>query len=171
MDALSTNRTWQPSRSHGTYQHKTITSRSRQLVMMGTWLPETCWATIRREIKNTKVTSSWFLLSTLSFIEIRNPNIPFLKLFIVNPLNAELNPICHFLALLGAHHILHVSRIRVKYLCIDLWLHFEYICLFFWEWNFKKSHYQRRYGTSQLCGKSIEWVWIWIFYLLPETKH
>jgi len=33
-----------------------------------------------------------------------------------NPLNAELNPICHFLALLGAHHILHVSRMRVKYM-------------------------------------------------------
>jgi len=31
-----------------------------------------------------------------------------------NPLNAELNPICHFLALLGAHHILHVGRIRVS---------------------------------------------------------
>jgi hypothetical protein len=31
-----------------------------------------------------------------------------------NPLNAELNPICHLPALLGAHHILHVSRIRVK---------------------------------------------------------
>jgi hypothetical protein len=31
-----------------------------------------------------------------------------------NPLNAELNPICHLLALLGAHHILHLSRIRVK---------------------------------------------------------
>jgi len=31
-----------------------------------------------------------------------------------NPLNAELNPICHLLVLLGAHHILHVSRIRVK---------------------------------------------------------
>jgi hypothetical protein len=31
-----------------------------------------------------------------------------------NPLNAELNPICHLLALLGAHNILHVSRIRVK---------------------------------------------------------
>jgi len=63
-DALPTNRTWQPSCSHGTYQHKTITSRSRQLLMMGTWLPETCWTTIRREIKNTKVTSSWFFLST-----------------------------------------------------------------------------------------------------------
>ena len=32
----------------------------------------------------------------------------------LNPLNTELNPICHFLALLGAHHILHVSRIRVN---------------------------------------------------------
>ena len=31
-----------------------------------------------------------------------------------NPLNAELYPICHLLALLGAHHILHISRIRVK---------------------------------------------------------
>jgi len=31
-----------------------------------------------------------------------------------NPLNAELNKICHLLALLGAHHILHVSRVRVK---------------------------------------------------------
>jgi hypothetical protein len=31
-----------------------------------------------------------------------------------NPLNAELSPICNFLALLGVHHILHVSRIRVK---------------------------------------------------------
>jgi len=31
-----------------------------------------------------------------------------------NPLNAELNPICHLLALLGAHQIFHVSRIRVK---------------------------------------------------------
>jgi len=30
-----------------------------------------------------------------------------------NPLNAELKPICHFLALL-AHHILHVGRIRVN---------------------------------------------------------
>jgi len=31
-----------------------------------------------------------------------------------NPLNAELNAICHLLALSGAHHFLHVSRIRVK---------------------------------------------------------
>jgi len=32
----------------------------------------------------------------------------------LNPLNAELNPICHLLALLGAHLIFHVRRIRVN---------------------------------------------------------
>jgi hypothetical protein len=55
-----------------------------------------------------------------------SPNIKFLLFFIIaflimcntttqpfNTLNAELNPICHLLALL-AHHILHISRIRVK---------------------------------------------------------
>jgi len=31
-----------------------------------------------------------------------------------NPLNAELNPICHLLELLGAHLIFHVSGLRVK---------------------------------------------------------
>ena len=34
----------------------------------------------------------------------------------LNPLNPELNSICYLLALLGAHHSLHVSRIRVKLL-------------------------------------------------------
>ena len=67
MDALPANRSWQPSCNHGTYQHEAITSRSRQLLMMGTWLPETCWATSRSEIKNTKVTSSWFFLSTPNY--------------------------------------------------------------------------------------------------------
>jgi len=32
----------------------------------------------------------------------------------MNPLNLELNPICHLLALLGAHHIFHVSRLSVN---------------------------------------------------------
>jgi len=65
MDTLTANRFWQPSCSHGTYQHVAITLRSRQLLKMGTWLPETCWANCKGEIKdNTKVTSSWFLIHT-----------------------------------------------------------------------------------------------------------
>ena len=36
----------------------------------------------------------------------------------VNPLKPELNRICYLLALLGAHHFLHVSRIRVKLLTL-----------------------------------------------------
>ena len=47
------------------------------------------------------------VFSQISIPAVR-PNKP------INPLNAELNPICYLLALLGAHHFLHVSRIRVK---------------------------------------------------------
>ena len=42
----------------------------------------------------------------------------------INQLNSELNPTCHLLALLEAHHILHISRIRVK----DGW---DGLCVFF----------------------------------------
>jgi hypothetical protein len=34
----------------------------------------------------------------------------------INTSRAELNPICQLLALLGAHHILHVSSIKVKFM-------------------------------------------------------
>jgi len=50
--------------------------------------------------------------SSRSYSSIYNEKTRFYVQF--NPLNAKLNPICHLLALLGAHHILHVSRIRVK---------------------------------------------------------
>jgi len=40
--------------------------------------------------------------------------------WVCNLLNAELNPICHLLALLGGHHIFHVSRIRVNSLLLLL---------------------------------------------------
>jgi hypothetical protein len=33
---------------------------------------------------------------------------------LINPFNAKLHPICHLLALLKAHLIFHVSRIRVN---------------------------------------------------------
>ena len=32
----------------------------------------------------------------------------------INPLNAQLNPICHMQELLGAHHIFRVSELRVN---------------------------------------------------------
>jgi len=43
-----------------------------------------------------------------------------------NPLNPELNPICYLLALLGNHHFLHVSRIRVKLLTFRLLMSYIY---------------------------------------------
>ena len=49
----------------------------------------------------------------------------------INPLNPELNPICYMLALLGAHHFLHVSRIRVKLLTFRLLM--SYIYIYIWS--------------------------------------
>ena len=45
---------------------------------------------------------------------------------LINPLNPELNPICYLLALLRAHHFLHVSRIRVKLLTFSLLMSYIY---------------------------------------------
>ena len=45
----------------------------------------------------------------------------------LNPLNPELNPICYLLALLGAHHFIHVSRIRVKLLTFRRLMSYIYI--------------------------------------------
>jgi len=49
------------------------------------------------------------------------------EFFNVNPLNPELNPICYLLALLGAHHFLHVSRVRVKSLTFRRLMSYIYI--------------------------------------------
>ena len=44
----------------------------------------------------------------------------------LNPLKPELNSICYLLALLGAHHFLHVSKIRVKLLTFRLLMLYIY---------------------------------------------
>jgi hypothetical protein len=48
---------------------------------------------------------SWTLLLPVCFNRVDRGNFIF---------NSTENPICHLLALLGAHHILNVSRIKVK---------------------------------------------------------
>ena len=45
---------------------------------------------------------------------------------IFNTLNAQLNPTCYLLALLRAHHFLHVSRIMVKSLILRLLMLYIY---------------------------------------------
>ena len=61
--------------------------------------------------------------------------IGFMKHVFINPLNAELNPICCLLALLGAHHFLHVSRIRVKSLTLRLLMSYIYIYIYIYIWS------------------------------------
>ena len=57
--------------------------------------------------------------------------IPLLARISINPSNAELNPICHLLALLAAHHIFHVSGLRVNiYSLYGINLYFNLHALF-----------------------------------------
>jgi hypothetical protein len=44
-----------------------------------------------------------------------------------NPLKVQLNPIYHLLALLGAHPIIHVSRLRVKCQITYKWFSLAFI--------------------------------------------
>ena len=52
-----------------------------------------------------------------------------------NPLKPELNSICYLLTLLGAHHFLHVSRIRVKLLTFRLLMPYIYIYIYIYIWS------------------------------------
>jgi len=51
-------------------------------------------------------------VSAFSFIKMLILGVLLIRAILIdmNPLNAELNPICPLLALFGAHHILHVSK-------------------------------------------------------------
>jgi len=51
---------------------------------------------------------------TRLYLRLRNLQGTPCQFLFLNSLNDDLNPICHLQALLGAHHILHVGRIRVN---------------------------------------------------------
>ena len=67
-----------------------------------------------------------FVCCVLSFISVTIIINQFSSLF--NTLNVGLNPICLLLALLGPHHILHVSRIRFKEI-LALYIHGLEVCI------------------------------------------
>ena len=56
----------------------------------------------------------------------------------VNPLNPELNHICYLLALLGAYHFLHVSRIRVRLLTFRLLMSYIYIYIYIYIYDISR---------------------------------
>jgi len=86
----------------------------------------------------------------------------------IKSLNAELNAVCHLLALLGAHHIFHVSRITVNGIlnstcfgyirpssgALDVELHHMVFCTEFldgwWSWEpLRRSCV--RFGRCRAC--------------------
>jgi len=76
--------------------------------------------TSTRRTRTIQYTSNNYLWLLITLLGQASHTISSIRPHELNPLNAELYPICYLLALLGAHHFLHVSRIRVKSLTLRL---------------------------------------------------
>ena len=119
--------------------------KTQGIPQIGSLSTEKCWSAVKKyalefeseiwkiedQLKGTgKLTS---LSETFYFsFSLRIFSLPFSFNFIrrdvfhINSLKPELNPICYLLALLGAYHFLHVSRIRVKLLTFRLLMSYIY---------------------------------------------
>jgi hypothetical protein len=64
----------------------------------------------------------------------------------INPLNAELNPICHLLILLGARPILHIRRLRIKQRRRDMR---------FGTWNVRSLYIGHSNKTPNICKNQL----------------
>jgi hypothetical protein len=69
----------------------------------------------------------------------------------INPLSAELNPICYLLALL-AHHFLHVSRIGVKSLTLRLLMPYIYIYIYIYIYMYMERLFLMFLEHTQQCS-------------------
>ena len=113
--------------SHGPQQRTCDITRTKRLLIPNTYHSQVS------SVKHTKHTNVNYLSSgrhpgTCKQLEAGMTKLiaAFCNCF-VNPLNPELNPICYLLAILGAHHFLHISRIRIKLLTFRLLMSYIYI--------------------------------------------
>jgi hypothetical protein len=101
---------------------------------------------VRTEDLSDSWTSTWANLLFIPRVWVQlHPTLLTLAYCEINPLNAKLNLICHLLALLGAHHIIHVSRIKVKNEGRAKHFAFLFTSYCFIEWEL--FHYPERYFT------------------------
>jgi hypothetical protein len=103
-------------------------SRREYMVVVGTETARYRGEDDRKEMRKVWVWLIWLRIETVRRVLVnmvmdyrlyRYQQMHYSKhivYFTINPLNAELNPICYLLGLLEVHHIPHVSRIRVNIL-------------------------------------------------------
>jgi hypothetical protein len=92
-----------------------------------------------------------------------------------NSLNAKLNPICSLLALLGTHHILHVSRWRVKRIPLHLNVRASNNYSYFCALNGKPKHVypidQQYKITRNSTFCSLEGFWFYVALRTNSDLH
>ena len=116
-------------------QNRELRIKSRNVAPWTRRLVATIYLSRNLETHSLRPTAVWISCTTV-IVPITHlchhswTGRPVTKLITFNPLNPELNPICYLLALLGAHHFLHVSRIRVKLLTFRLLMFYIYIYIY-----------------------------------------
>ena len=80
----------------------------------------------------------------------------------INPLNAELNPICHLLALLGVYHFLHISRIRVKSLTLRLLMSYIYVYIYIYIYGAPILDVSRSHTTTHHSRQAARLLRSWV---------
>jgi len=83
---------------------------------------------------------------------------------LINHSNAELNPICHMLALLGAHPILHIGRIKVNHISLAIFC--QYFQCVEKDWPEQNVYLLELrlaspYQNIQTCNFACCFVWVW----------
>jgi hypothetical protein len=92
----------------------------------------------------------YFSLFLLIIVLFTKHNFYSISIYVngINALNAELNLICCLLALLGAHHFLHVSRIRFKSLTLRLLMSYIYIYIYIYIYGASILDVSRSHTTT-----------------------
>ena len=99
--------------------HSCLVGRNRGLPLLVLWYESQLFCFLMKLRQplihqvSPKSKRPWIRWEIVTFYSI-SVGVTVEGVFNINPLNAELNPTCQLLALLGAHRILHVSRIRVN---------------------------------------------------------
>jgi len=80
----------------------------------------------------------------------------------IKHLNAKLNPICHLLVLLGAHHIFHFSKVRVNLLAF---------CKFFQQIFIKLMLFTAAFFSHEIKGSRSRRILLWLREVLQDHTN
>ena len=110
----------------------------------------------------------WFMELVSYFVNYHLKHIAVPANWNSNPLNAELNPICHFLILLGDLTFMGPCIVNIfQYTCIDTTLHNLFIsgnCSTYFGWKYHPKYVEQFPYINKLCNFASCCIYMLEFY-------